>query len=70
MKLAYLSPEYFDEIIFRIENEGSGTPVPPCVINVRDKDEWINEFKKVKPLIRSIELTHINGMKYRVSANI
>ena len=65
MKIKYLSNQYFDEIIYRIENsEGH------VIIGVSDKDHWLNEFKKYRPEIKSINLEHQKANRYIVSANI
>jgi hypothetical protein len=64
-KLTYLSPAYFDEVVYRIENaEGF------VEIGISDPDEWLREFKKYRPAINSISLEHQRSNRYRVSANI
>lgn len=65
MKLKYLSPSYFNEVVRRIENSDGDV-----IINVEDSAKWLTEFKKEKPLIRTIELQQVNGKKYKVSASI
>lgn len=65
MAFAYLTLAYFDELVYRVENSDSDV-----VIGVEDKDKWIEEFKKARPLITSIELIHVKGNRYKVSANV
>jgi hypothetical protein len=64
-KLSYLSPHYFDEIVYRIENDYNAVK-----IGVDDPEKWLSEFKKHRPAISSIKLTHIRGNIYEVSADI
>lgn len=53
-KFEYLTPAYFDELIYRMENtEGF------IYIGVRDEEEWLREFRKHKPWISSIKLEKV-----------
>lgn len=65
-KLEYLSPAYFDEIIYRHENAVGFTPY----IGVRDVDEWMEAFRKHSPLITTARLEHIKGNAYSFHADI
>jgi hypothetical protein len=58
--LIYLSKEYFDEIVYRIENADG-----EVIITVRDPQEWLDAFKKEKPYIKSIALDQTIGNRYK-----